>query len=194
MPRRQTILWAKEANNTCHIGHHVNASESYHPHFPELTPRRQIIEHRPPPGSFMPRRHIILHRPKTSWECYVYKSPLMLIFALMPQRQTIPFEVLPRFFEVLFAKANYTSQISDIVLNWKFLFRSEHGRQEKTSVETDKPNPFWDSTSREGESYFTDLGYRANASGSHCRHIPDLFLMPCRQITLHKSLTCVKDN
>ena len=102
MPRRQTILRAKEANNTCHIGHHVNASESYHPHFPELTPRRQIIEHRPPPGSFMPRRHIILHRPKTSWECYVYKSPLMLIFALMPQRQTIPFEVLPRFFEVLF--------------------------------------------------------------------------------------------
>ena len=102
MPRRQTILRAKEANNTCHIGHHVNASESYHPHFPELTPRRQIIEHRPPPGSFMPRRQIILHRPKTSWECYVYKSPLMLIFALMPQRQTIPFEVLPRFFEVLF--------------------------------------------------------------------------------------------
>ena len=46
-------------------------------------------------------------------------------------------------------------------LKLKVLFRSEHGGQEKTSVEIDKPNPFRDVTSREGKLYFTDLGHRA---------------------------------
>ena len=123
--------------HTCHIGHHVNASGSYHPHFPELTLRRQIIPLRPPSGFFMPRRQIILHRTKTSWECYEYKSPLTFILALTPQRQTIPRK-----------------------LKLKVLFRSEHGGQEKTSVVTDKPNPFRDATSREGELYVTNLVHR----------------------------------
>ena len=45
-------------------------------------------------------------------------------------------------------------------LKLKVLFRSEHGGQEKMSGEIDKPNPFRDVTSREGELFFTDLGHR----------------------------------
>ena len=79
-------------------------------------------------------------------------------------------------------------------LKQKVLFRGEHGGQEKMSVVTDKPNPFRDATSREGELHVTDLGHCANASGGRCRHTPDLILMPRRQITLHKSSTCGKDH